>query len=177
VIGIDADARAMADASRRAAASSGRGGVPNALFLVAAAETLPGALSSNADFVTVVLPWGSLLRGLLTGDPRLISALAGLLRPGAELEILISSSAKDRPAANAVIATERDLAPLVAGLESAGLRVVECRPAVESDVKRLSSGWGKRLGIPRRRAAWLVRARSEPQVASSVSGTFGSRPL
>jgi tRNA G46 methylase TrmB len=38
VIGLDADAAAMADASRRAAR---RGAIPNALFAVAAAEHPP----------------------------------------------------------------------------------------------------------------------------------------
>ena len=38
VVGIDASAAGMADASRRAARSVPRGGVPNALFVVAAAE-------------------------------------------------------------------------------------------------------------------------------------------
>jgi len=41
VIGLDADAAAMATASRRAAAKAGRGGLPNALFVVAPIEALP----------------------------------------------------------------------------------------------------------------------------------------
>ena len=39
VIGVDASAGAMAEASRRAAGPTRRGGLPNALFVVAAAET------------------------------------------------------------------------------------------------------------------------------------------
>jgi hypothetical protein len=31
--------------------------------------------------------------------------------------------------------------------------------ATKSDVDRLSSGWGKRLGIPAKRQAWLFRLR------------------
>jgi 16S rRNA (adenine(1408)-N(1))-methyltransferase len=41
VIGVDASAAAMAAASRRAAARPARGGLPNALFVVAAVESLP----------------------------------------------------------------------------------------------------------------------------------------
>jgi 16S rRNA (adenine(1408)-N(1))-methyltransferase len=41
VIGVDANAAAMATASRRAAASPRGGGLPNALFVVAAIEGLP----------------------------------------------------------------------------------------------------------------------------------------
>jgi hypothetical protein len=67
VIGIDANAASMADASRRAARPVKRGGLPNALFVVAAAENLPSELGGWAEAVTVHFPWGSLLRGLLAG--------------------------------------------------------------------------------------------------------------
>ena len=68
VIGIDASAGAMAEASRRAARPARRGGLPNALFVVAAAEALPPELDGVADVVTIQLPWGSLLRGALALD-------------------------------------------------------------------------------------------------------------
>jgi len=41
VIGVDANAAAMVSTSRRAAAKPSRGGLPNALFVVAPAEALP----------------------------------------------------------------------------------------------------------------------------------------
>jgi len=41
VIGVDANAAAMASASRRAAAKASRGRLPNALFVVAPIEALP----------------------------------------------------------------------------------------------------------------------------------------
>ena len=69
VIGLDADARAMADASRRAAGPARRGGLPNALFVAASAEELPGIVAGRVDTLTIALPWGSLLRGLLDGEP------------------------------------------------------------------------------------------------------------
>jgi hypothetical protein len=40
-----------------------------------------------------------------------------------------------------------------------GLTVEECRQVRAEDVERLSSTWMKRLGIPRLRPAWLLRAR------------------
>ncbi|MDP8905515.1 MAG: class I SAM-dependent methyltransferase, partial [Chloroflexota bacterium] len=42
VIGVDAVAENMREASHRASRSRARGGVPNALFVVAAADELPG---------------------------------------------------------------------------------------------------------------------------------------
>jgi 16S rRNA (adenine(1408)-N(1))-methyltransferase len=65
VIGIDASATAMAESSLRAARASRKGGLPNALFVVAAAERPPDELRATAAEVTVLFPWGSLLRGAL----------------------------------------------------------------------------------------------------------------
>jgi len=51
------------------------------------------------------------------------------------------------------------LDPFTQALCEAGLEVEECRPAVATDVAQLGSTWAKRLGIPQRRQAWLLRAR------------------
>lgn len=157
VVGIDPDAQAMADSSRRASANPRKGGLPNALFFVASAEDLPGPLSGLADVVTIALPWGSLLRGVLTADQQLLAGLSFLLKPRGEAEILASATERDAAAAGITLANAADAERLGCRLESAALRLLECREATESDVSRLSSGWGKRLGIPRQRQAWLFR--------------------
>jgi 16S rRNA (adenine(1408)-N(1))-methyltransferase len=170
VIGMDADARAMAEASRRAAAPARRAGVSNAIFLAMAAEELPGPLAGSADKVTICLPWGSLLRGLLTADVSLIARIAHLLRANGEVEIMISTTDRDVAAHGQSLDSVADAAALAASLESAGLHIVECRPADRSDVDRLSSGWGRKLGIPERRRAWLF-------VACQAGPGSCSRPL
>lgn len=138
-IGVDADARSLADASRRAARPARKGGLPNALFVSESAERLPAALSGHADVVTVVLPWGSLLRALVTPDPAVLASITACLRPGGEIEMLLSES------------------ELPQGYRELGLEVIEVRPADVSDVARLSSGWGQRLGIPARQPGWIIR--------------------
>jgi 16S rRNA (adenine(1408)-N(1))-methyltransferase len=75
VIGLDADASRMSEASRRAARKPGKGGLPNALFVVAAAESLPCELDGLVDAVTIQLPWGSLLRSVLVREPWLLDGL------------------------------------------------------------------------------------------------------
>ena len=147
VIGIDADARAMADASRRAAAKASKGGLPNAIFLAESAEQLPGQLSDRADLVAVALPWGSLFHGLLDADCPTLASLSGCLKPGAELVLFLSEL------------TESQVEDLVTRSESAGLERVEVRPATLSDTAELSSGWARRLRIPGSRPVWIIRLR------------------
>jgi 16S rRNA (adenine(1408)-N(1))-methyltransferase len=158
VVGVDANAAGMATASRRAAARPSRGGLPNALFVVAAVEALPAELDGVADLVTVHFPWGSLLRGLLGADPATMSSLTRVLRPGAALQLLVSSTARDHSVGVAPIqaATLQALADSYAAW---GLTVTEARPATVADVATAHSSWGKRLGAGTRRPAWLLQAR------------------
>jgi 16S rRNA (adenine(1408)-N(1))-methyltransferase len=161
VVGVDANAAGMATASRRAAAKPARGGLPNALFVVAAAEALPAELEGVADLVTVHFPWGSLLRGLLGADPATMTGLTRVLRPGATLQLLVSSTVRDRGVGVAPIqpATLHALADSYAAW---GLTVTEARPATVADVAAAHSTWGKRLGAGTRRPAWLLRAQLAP---------------
>jgi 16S rRNA (adenine(1408)-N(1))-methyltransferase len=158
VVGVDANAAGMATASRRAAAKPSRGGLPNALFVVAAVQALPPELDGVADLVTVHFPWGSLLRGLLGADPATMAGLTRVLRPGATLQMLLSSTARDRGAGVEPIqaATLHALAQSYAAL---GLAVTQLRPATADDVAAAHSTWGKRLGAGTQRPAWLLRAR------------------
>ena len=157
VVGVDASAAAMAVASRRAAAKPGRGGLANAVFVVAAAETLPPELDGLADQVVVYFPWGSLLRGLLGADPAMMTGLTRVMRPGASLTMLVSATVRDRGAGVAPI-QEQDLHALTWSYRHYGFDLIEVRPATPADVAPAHSTWAKRLGAGGQRPAWLLRA-------------------
>jgi 16S rRNA (adenine(1408)-N(1))-methyltransferase len=152
-VAVDSDAAAMEEASRRGARPPRRGGRPNVIFLVAAAETLPGALTRIADEVTVILPWGSLLIAVLRPDSTGFAHLGAVLKPNAPMTVLVSAQERDQ------LPTLDDQAAedLAARYTAAGFEVSERRLATRADVELLSSGWGRRLGIPERRPAWLFR--------------------
>ena len=157
-VGVDADASALSEVSRRAARSTARGGMPNTLFLAASAEEMPGPLAGMADSITIVLPWGSLLRAVLEPDRAEFARVAAAAQPRAEIEILISSTVRDA-ASEGLVFDEPFAVRLAQRYGAAGFRVEQCRPASAADVHRLSSGWGQRLGIPERRQAWIYRLR------------------
>jgi 16S rRNA (adenine(1408)-N(1))-methyltransferase len=171
VIGIDANAAAMAEASRRAARRPERGGLPNALFVTAAAEALPSELSGLADLVTVHFPWGSLLRGLLAADPAVMGGLVRVMRPGAALTMVLSSTPRDRRVGVAPI-HEPALQALAGAYRRYGVGVTRLRPATAADVAATHSSWGKRLGGGRQRPAWLLEAAS---LAAEHRCTSGER--
>lgn len=144
VIGLDAAAGPMAEASRRAARTGARGGLPNALFVVAGIETPPPELVGRADAVSVILPWGSLLAGVLGVEPRAMTGLASLVGPGGSLEALVSVEGRDG------LTGLGDDALSTARLERAwaGQRfaLVDVRPAEPAEIAATGSSWAKRLG-------------------------------
>jgi 16S rRNA (adenine(1408)-N(1))-methyltransferase len=147
-IGLDATAAAMAESSRRAAGPARKGGLPNAVFVLAAAEKPPADLCGVAASVTVRFPWGSLLRGCVGGDAVVSRGVASLVAPGGVLELLLAPAARDGlegvpidPAAlgDAVVAT---FAPL-------GFDVVDRRAATPAEIAASGSTWARRLGTAR----------------------------
>ena len=156
VIGIDASHDSMAEASRRAARSLRRGGCPNALFVVAAAESLPLALAGCADALTVHFPWGSLLRGLLNADPALLGGIVRVTRPDAVVTLLLSVTARDGIAGISHV-DAHTIARLAPAYDAAGLSLVGARPATPVDLIESHSTWAKRLRADGSRPVLLAR--------------------
>jgi 16S rRNA (adenine(1408)-N(1))-methyltransferase len=156
-VGMDTDSAAMREASARAARPARRGGLPNALFLAADARTIPPAFAGGIDELHVTLPWGALLRSVLTGDPDLVTAFARGLRPGGRVRVIASVAPRDVASVGSA-AQHADLGCLAHALEGAGLRVAQCHDLAPEDMATVRSSWARRLGIPERRPGRLLRA-------------------
>jgi 16S rRNA (adenine(1408)-N(1))-methyltransferase len=151
VLGVDASRDAMVDAARRASRRVGRGGLPNARFVVASLDALPAELDGLADLVTIYFPWGSLRSAAAGHDPAATARLVRLVRPGGTLDLLLADADRDGVA-------PVDPATVVAAHERLGLRPLEVRSAGLVDAVAVHSSWGKRLlrhPAPGRAAWWL----------------------
>jgi 16S rRNA (adenine(1408)-N(1))-methyltransferase len=155
-IGVDADAGSMFEASRHATRATKRGGMSNALFVVAAAEALPAELDGCAHALTVHFPWGSLLRGLLDADPAIVAGIARVTLPGATVTLLLSVTERDRSIGPASL-DERTFAALAPCYAVHGLLLREARRATAEQITHSHSSWAKRLGAGTSRSVWLVR--------------------
>lgn len=148
VIGLDANAAAMAGASRRAAGPARKGGLANAAFILAAAEAPPSALCGAAHRVGVLFPWGSLLRGCVGGDARVAAGVAGLVAPGGRLELLLAPSVRDG-LDGLPLEPDELVAAVRRAFEGFGLGVELARPASDVEVRDSGSTWARRLGSQR----------------------------
>jgi len=131
-------------------------------------ESAPGALRGLADRLTVLLPWGSLLRAVALGEADGLGRLRALCAPGAKVDVVFGACDLSEPSAQA----------LVARYGAAGL-AVSAREASAAEVEALGTTWAKRLARsdPTRRfwrlsgvadgvAGGAVRPGSAPRTAS-----------
>ncbi|HYK95713.1 MAG TPA: hypothetical protein VE011_07620 [Candidatus Dormibacteraeota bacterium] len=144
-IGTDANAAAMAEVSRRAARSTRKRGVPNAVFVLAPAEAPPLAFAGIASLVTIRFPWGSLLRGCLGAEDAVTAGVASLVAPDGSLELLLAPAPKDGIQGLPVEPVEIVRAASH-GFHPFGLELVEGRPATDAEVRASRSTWARRLG-------------------------------
>jgi len=122
-VGLDAIADNLRDASRRAP--------PNALFGRLALEEAPGELAALADRLTVLFPWGSLLRAVALPEPGLLSRLRGLCKPGAEVRFVFEHASGVETLENVY--------------REAGLALGGREMSVE-EARALPTTWAKKLG-------------------------------
>jgi 16S rRNA (adenine(1408)-N(1))-methyltransferase len=155
----------MAEVSRRAARAADRGGQPNVLFVASAAERPPAELIGLADEVSILFPWGSLLRGLLGTAPNADDAaigIASLLKRGGRLSALVSVTRRDAAIGVPDLAVTSGAA-VAAFWAQRNLDLTAFRPATTEEIESSGSTWARRLlagGGGRHRPVWRLEAKA-----------------
>jgi 16S rRNA (adenine(1408)-N(1))-methyltransferase len=165
VIGVDLNAANLRRASRTATG--------NALFAVADALALPDALTGTATRVTINFPWGSLLHGLLAGDPALIAGLRRVASGAATLDIRVNAGAL----AEAGVTVEDGSRRLTAVLRESGCSVRDARLLGATDLRCWPTTWAKRLAFGQDPRAIQISAalNASPRRSHDVAG--GTRSI
>lgn len=149
-IGVDASRENLVEGSRKAP--------HNALFVIAGAEKLPADLRGVASRVTINFPWGSLLQGLLKGEPGLLEGLRLVTCQGALLEVRLNASALNEagwplePGARCVVDT----------LQAAGFSSRKPVRLGAAELRGLPTTWAKRLAYGRDPRAFLLSLSAHP---------------
>ena len=145
-LGVDACRENLREASRKAS--------PNTLYVIANALTLPGELGGMASKVTINFPWGSLIMGLLDGEPMLLEGLHAIARPGATLEIRLNAGALTE----AGHTLESGGVRMRQALAEGGFDVHELVRLDARELRQCHTSWAKRLAYGRDPRAVCLRA-------------------
>ena len=147
-LGIDAIADNLRDASRRAS--------ENSLYGLLALEDAPGELAGFADRLTVLFPWGSLLRALFVPELDGLARLRAICRPQADVRFLFE--------------LDSDPGALERRYLEAGFAVTGTPMPIDA-ARALPTTWAKKLGFsgrPRRFCELRGRAIGRTSPAEGV---------
>lgn len=92
VIGVDPAHKPLVENSSKIYKKSAKGGLPNALFVLAGVEKLPEEIKGQINQVFINFPWGSLLRGVIKAESKIWSQIAGICTTPATIDILTGYS-------------------------------------------------------------------------------------
>jgi len=152
VVGLDA----AKDNLRKVSARSEPG---NLVFLWCPVEQLPAELA-GIDELHVLMPWGSLLRGLLGEPPQLLADLAARCRTGARFLVTLNLHAWRPPVPEVGAAPEPrpDSVALREHYAAAGWVIERAWYPDTAELAALSTSWTRRLNSSRDELAVLAVA-------------------
>jgi 16S rRNA (adenine(1408)-N(1))-methyltransferase len=130
-----------------------RGGLDNVLFVVAAIECPPVELAGLADEVTILFPWGSLLRGALALDDVAAAGISSLVRAGGRAIAHISITDRD---GLGLAAVDDEVEALAERWSRHGLVLDGVRRVGEEEVAATGSSWARRLATDPERPVWRL---------------------
>ncbi|WP_446038465.1 16S rRNA (adenine(1408)-N(1))-methyltransferase KamB [Streptomyces sp. SID1121] len=152
VIGLDAAKDNLRKTAAKAAANPAKGGLANLLYLWAPAEQLPAGLRGVTE-LHMLMPWGSLLRGMLGSDPSMLRGLAAVCEPDARFLTTLNLHAWRPPVPEVGEHPEptpesavKGLGPLLA---AAGWRLDEAKYLDAEEIASLATSWTRRLNSTR----------------------------
>ncbi len=156
VVGIDPDHAGLVEASRRAEGPAKRGGLPNALFVLGSAEDLPGPFEGLATSVSVLFPWGSLMRAAVRPDEGFGERIAALCQPGATVEVVYSFDSRDAAELERLGLGANDPRAVACGYEADGFGVRCIEELDVEGIKAYPTTWARKLSTGSGRVATRV---------------------
>lgn len=159
VVGLDAETTRL----DRALTAVRRRRLP-VVFVGAAVEKPPPPLLGRAAELAVVMPWGSLLDGVLGGDPAVLASVLALAGPGAVLDAVVNVRPWDAPAsvdrklAATPEPTQEHLTALVGAYAELGWALQPVGWLTDAEARALGSTWASRVVAAR--ASRLLRLRA-----------------
>jgi len=161
-IASDANTDGLLEIAWKAARKPARGGTSNLICIAEPLDALATELQNLADEVTVVLPWGSLLRAVALPGVASLLQIASLCLAQAHFEVVLSFDRRRDAAELARLGLahlhERHInSALPNAYEQAGLHVASVDRLPQRELMNYETTWAKRLAISHAREVWRLR--------------------
>lgn len=162
IIGIDPHQDGLKEISTKIDKKPSKGGVHNALFVLADVENLPEELNGLANQVFINFPWSSLLKGVVLGEDKTWNSIRRICQEGAYIDIIFGY---DKSLEEGKVETlglhklnleyiQEVWAPK---LLFKGVKMVEARGVNIEELKDFPSSWSKKLRFGKDREYYYCR--------------------
>lgn len=139
----------MAGYSRKATKKPAKGGVKNALFVHADGEKLPGELNGLATELSILFPWGSLLKSVVMPEVGFLEGLRRICQPQATIRIVLGYNRRCEPGVAAALELpqleQTYLCQMVLPVCKQAGFVMNVRRMERFELKTLPTTWAHRL--------------------------------
>lgn len=162
-IGLDINFKAMEKYSLKVLKKENKGGLENVSYVVSSIEDIPEDLVGKFNEVSVILPWGSLLEGIVKCEDMIIDNLKSFLKAGTKTYFTFVFTYTKEREDNTI--SKRELPDLsLEYVESIlksnygkkGFIFEDVSVLSNEDLKELKSTWGKVLGDSHKREIYKV---------------------
>lgn len=162
VIGIDPNAKGIEKYSAKIYKKPAKGGLENALFVMASVEDLPKELDGIANQVFINFPWGSLLAGIVKVEDNCWDNIKRICKKGAYIDLLFGYDEKiDRSEIKRlnlpVLSRNFIYKILIPKLQDIGLEVIEAKQLTANQLTNYPSTWAKKMVFGKERVWWWMR--------------------
>lgn len=166
VIGIDASHAGLIEKSQKIYKKKSKGGLLNALFVLAPVEDLPDEINGIANQIFINFPWGSLLAGLVKVDEITWSEIKKLCKEGTIIDLIFGyDPIQDAKEIKRLGLPDLDLDyikfQMIPKLSELGFGKKELREINNEDLKDYPSSWSKKLGFGKERKYYYLRLVAE----------------
>lgn len=122
-----------------------RAKLPNMLFIISNARSLPCELNGLVSHISINFPWGSLLDGLLTAETNLMRGLESVAEANVSLDIRLNGGALAEQEWSLEDGVER----IHSNLIYAGWKIDPPMTINADNLRNFSSTWAKRIAFGR----------------------------
>lgn len=145
----------MRQNSQKAAKKPSKGGLPNALFVHASVESLPEELYGVASHISILLPWGTLLKAVALPEKSILQGIPKLCKKEATLKIIFGYEAdKEKNTIQELnlpeLTKEYCEKTLKPAYQEAGFEI-SWRFISQTELRQLPTAWAKKLAYGKER--------------------------
>ena len=162
-IGIDPAGDNMIEYSVKSQKKTSKGGLNNVLYCVSAIESIPEEFANIGDIITVNLPWGSLLEGIVKAETIVLNAIATMAKKNCSFRAIFSYTELhelgeiERRALPELSASyiENTLTPYY---HKAGIEITVVKKFSNEDLRKLNTLWAKKLMVSKKRDIYSIES-------------------